>query len=132
MTKKAFSLFLVGSAAIAMFSGCGPDPVQRTESGTLEAGDTTHPADGSFYDEYTFSAKEGWRITLTMTSTAFEPFLQLRMKDQGDVGLVQQDGENGTVVLSTVAGQSTEYLVWANSNTSGETGAYTLMIAAQP
>ena len=132
MMKRTFTLLLVVSAAFTMLVGCGPDPVQRSESGTLEAGDSTHPNDGSFYDEYTFRAKEGWRITLTMTSATFQPYLQLRMKDQGDDGLVEQPGQNGTSVLNTTATQTTEYVIWANSNTAGETGPYTLLISAQP
>jgi serine protease Do len=132
MTNKATTLLLALTAALTILAGCGPDPVQRSESGSLEAGDSTHPHDGSFYDEYTFRAKEGWRITLTMTSAEFQPYLQLRMKDQGDEGLVEQPGANGTAVLNTTAGQTTEYIIWANSNQAGETGAYTLLISAQP
>ncbi len=132
MMMKATTLLLTLTAALTILAGCGPDPVQRSESGTLEAGDNTHPNDGSFYDEYTFRAKQGWRITLTMTSPGFQPYLQLRMKDKGDEGLVEQPGANGTAVLNTTAPETTEYVIWANSNTAGETGPYTLLISAQP
>jgi hypothetical protein len=130
MMMRAISLFLVVSAFT--LAGCGPDPVARNETGTLVAGDSTHPNDGSFYDEYEFRAKEGWIMVLTMVSTDVAPYLQLRMKDQGDVGMVEQSGVNGSSTLTSVASESTTYVVWANTNTAGETGAYTLMISAQP
>lgn len=127
-------LFLA-AAAVAILgaaTGCGPDPVNRTETGALEATDTTHPSDGSFYDPYEFQAKEGWNIVIRMTSTEFQPYLQLRIKDRGDDGMIEQSGEAGTTALSHVATETATYVVWANSNTAGETGAYTLLIGAQP
>jgi len=127
MMKKALTLLLV-TTALTILTACGPDPVQRSESGELAAGDTTHPADGSFYDEYSFRAKEGWLITVTMTSTAVQPYVQLRIKDRGDEYL--QESSAGTVTAT--APESAEYIVWANSMSAGETGAYTVNISAQP
>ncbi len=130
----AKQLFLA-TAAVAILgatAGCGPDPVNRSETGALESTDTTHPSDGSFYDEYEFQAKEGWNIVIRMTSTEFQPYLQLRIKDRGDEGMIEQSGQAGTTALTHTATESATYIVWANSNNAGETGAYTLLIGANP
>lgn len=132
MSGKGLFLTAGLAAILTLGAGCGPDPVNREESGTLESSDDVHPADQSNYDPYEFQAKEGWNIVIRMTSTEFQPFLQLRMKDQGDDGMVQQAGEAGTTSLNHVAHQTGTYVVWANSNQPGETGAYTLLIGANP
>ncbi len=122
---------LVAAAASALLFGCSPDPVNETHQGTLQAGDTTHPDDGSFYDEYKFRAGEGYQIVVNMTSTAFDSFLHLH----GPNGGTGEDWQNDDVAAGTLNAQITlsapvsgEYTVWANSRNQGETGAYTLTI----
>lgn len=125
-------LSTLGLALALGLTACGPDPVSESHSGRLEAGDTTHPADGSFYDEYKFKAKEGWTISLAMQSGNLQPYLQLRMENQGDEGLVESAAEQAVATITHTAPRTTTYVVWANSMSAGETGDYQLTISAQP
>jgi hypothetical protein len=122
---------LFAPVALALLFGCSPDPVNQTHQGTLAAGDPVHTQDQSFYDEYKFSAGEGFTITVNMTSTAFDSYLHLH----GPNGGPNEDWQNDDVAsgnlnaqIIQVAPVSGEYTVWANSRGQGETGAYTLTI----
>jgi len=122
---------LVSILALAAFiGGCSkPDPVNMNETGELAAGDTTHPDDGSFYDEYTFKAAEGYTITVNMTSDAFDSYLHLRGPDGSDLQQ-NDDVEPGNLNsrITFTAPSTGEYTILANSRGAGETGAYTLSI----
>jgi len=122
---------MVTILALAVFvGGCSkPDPVNMNESGALEAGDSTHPDDGSFYDEYTFKAAEGYSITVNMTSDNFDSYLHLRGPDGSDLQQ-NDDVEPGNLNsrITYTAPSSGEYTVLANSRSAGETGAYNVTI----
>ena len=124
--------------ALASFAlvGCSPDPVNETHQGELAAGDTQHPRDQSFYDEYKFKAAEGWNITVTQTSAAFDTYLQLRREGADDSEFLMENDDvvqgNTNSSITTVAPATGTYVVWANSLNSGETGAYTVTLSAQP
>ena len=126
---------LLAIASLALV-GCSPDPVNETHQGELASGDSQHPRDSSFYDEYKFKAAEGWNVTVTMTSDAFDTYLQLRREGADDNEFLQENDDvvsgntNSTINLTAPAGGT--YVVWANSLNSGETGPYTLTISAQP
>jgi hypothetical protein len=117
-------------ALTAVVAGCSkPDPVNMNETGALEAGDSTHPDDGSFYDEYKFKAAEGYTITVNMTSEAFDSYLHLRGPDGADLQQnddVEPGNLNSRITLT--APETGEYTVLANSRGAGETGAYTVTI----
>ena len=87
----SFRYIAVLAAVLALAACSAPEPVDQTHNGTLAAGDSTHPRDGSFYDEYKFDAAEGMTITIDMTTTAFDAYLQLRREGQGDEGLQEND-----------------------------------------
>ncbi|MEM9068201.1 MAG: PPC domain-containing protein [Myxococcota bacterium] len=123
-------------ALAALSFGCSVDPVNETHQGTLENGDPQHPRDSSWYDEYTFKAKEGWPITVQMTSDAFDTYLQLRREGVGDEEWLQENDDmadgNTNSQITVVAPATGTYKVWANSYEANQGGAYTLTITAQP
>jgi hypothetical protein len=127
---------IVFAAAVAgLLGACSPDPVNESHTGRLEESDSRHQADQSFYDEYKFKAKEGWTITIDMHSTEVDAFLQLRKDGRGDEYLQQHDDvapDNRDAHIQVTADETTTYVVWANTASQGETGAYTLTITAQP
>lgn len=128
---------LVHVASVATFVGftlaCGaPAPVHEVHQGTLDASDSTHPRDGSYYEEYTFKVGEGQKITVTMESTEVDPYLQLRRVGVPDDEFLEEhddiDGNNRNAKIEIMAPASGTYQVWANTYASGSTGAYTLRI----
>ncbi len=127
---------LLATALTLSLTACSTDPVNETHNGDLATGDSTHPRDGSFYDMYTFEAKEGWQIKVRMNSPAFDTYLQLRRQGVDDSAFLQENDDiNGTDKNSEIAitaPASGTYVVWANSYDSGATGAYTLQIQANP
>jgi hypothetical protein len=127
-------LIFIALVTMAVLGGCSPDPVNETHQGRLEAGDPTHHQDSSFYDEYTFKAKEGWQITVNQTSTEFDSFLHLMRNGDDDWNEQNDDVEAGNLnaQISIIAPATDTYTVWANTRAAGETGAYTVTIAAQP
>lgn len=101
-------------------------------TGTLEEGDTQHPNDSSFYDAYTAFAQQGDRIEVTMESNDFDCYLQMRLQDVDDNEFLNENDDivagNTDSHLDVVAPRDGVYVIWANSLTAGETGAYTLHI----
>ena len=137
MFSKSHLSFLIFCLIAFISVGCSTDPVNQTHQGTLEAGDSQHPADQSFYDEYKFKAEEGWPIVINMNSDAFDALVQIRQEGRSDTDWMQENddvepGKNLNAQLSTTAPATGTYVVWANSRSAGETGAYTLTIQAQP
>ena len=134
---SALRVVSVAVGLVALFVGCGStEPVNISTSGTISASDETHPADGSHYDEYTFSVKSGWTIDVTMHSTEVDSFLQLRRSGADDNSYLEEaddiSGSNLDAHLTVVAPASGTYKIWANTAGSSETGAYTLTIIAEP
>lgn len=124
---------LAALALVAALAGCSkPEPVNATYNGTLAAGDKVLETDNSLYDEYEFRAAEGWPITITMTSTAFDAYAHLIDAD-GNQLASDDDGAGGTNSRVTfIAPKTGKYKAYANSLSSGATGAYTLVITAGP
>jgi len=118
--------------AALSFVGCtGPGPIDDSRSGELAATDERHHSDGSFYDEHTFEAGEGYRIVITMESPDFDTFLHLSGPDGSADQNWQNDDRSGDDTSSRIectAPESGTYTIWANSNREGEVGAYVLHI----
>jgi serine protease Do len=132
-TMVGVVLVLVGPVLLA----CGsPAPVNRTEQGRLQTGDSVLQQDNSLYDSYTFEAAEGMRITLTMTSTEFDTYLHLLDKDGNQIA--QNDDNAAAGGTGAMAGKNSQiihtapysgtYTVYANAYQQGNQGAYTLNI----
>jgi hypothetical protein len=107
-------------------------PIQagRTIEGRLDPADP-RAADDSFYEAWTYMGGVGERITIRMSSTAFDTYLvvgrllggewtELETNDDGP------DGSNSELTMTLP--QNGEYVIRANSFTPGHVGPYTLRI----
>lgn len=127
MIRDAIRLLLC--AALFVSVGCGGD-VNETHEGTLEEGDEVQSTDGSWQDIYEFSTKEGYHIDIQMNSPAFNTYLMLSGPDGTKIAEEDGGGEGTNARIRAVAPTKGTYVVYANSNSAGETGAYTLTIRA--
>lgn len=116
--------------------GCETKPVDEVHHGRLANGDWQHPRDNSWYDEYSFEAKQGWEIDIQMSSEEFDPFLELRRDGADEATWLQQNDDvsrsDRSSRITVTAPADDTYRVWANSFEFGEQGAYTLTIKAHP
>jgi len=102
----------------------------ETVSGSLATSDPRLP-DDSYYDAYVYEGRAGERVTISLSSDAFDAFLAFGRVDGSRFKPleVNDDGDDGTnselVVTLPAAGR---YLIRANSLGGGATGAYTLAV----
>ncbi|HYW11269.1 MAG TPA: DUF4344 domain-containing metallopeptidase, partial [Longimicrobium sp.] len=102
----------------------------ETVSGTLASSDTRLD-DGSFFDLYTYRGTPGERITVTMSSSAFDAYLSGGTIRGGSITpeASNDDGAGGTNArMEAVVGTGGEFGIRANSIAANSTGAYTLRI----
>jgi subtilisin-like proprotein convertase family protein len=110
--------------------------VGQTINGTLQNGDCLLPADGSYYDAYTFTGTAGQQIYITLNSTQFNAYLYLvQGAFPGGTTVMQNDnGGGGTNArIPPTSGfvtlpASGVYTILANSFSPGETGSYQLFL----
>jgi hypothetical protein len=99
-------------------------------SGVLEPRTTQLSADGSYYNTYTFEARAGQQIQITMTSDEIDAYLIL-LDPSGNSLIQNDDGGSGTdaqiVYTLPVTGR---YTIYANAYSPGQTGAYRLELRA--
>jgi hypothetical protein len=96
-------------------------------TGTLASGDQTLEA-GEYSDVYVFDAEQGQGISVSMTSTEFDPYLGLIFPDES---VVQNDDWEGNSQLSrveVVAPETGRYRVMATSYRPGATGSYQVQV----
>ncbi|HEU4556225.1 MAG TPA: hypothetical protein VFS20_00200 [Longimicrobium sp.] len=110
-----------------------PQPIQvgQTVTGRLESGDRV-TANGTFYDQYTFTARSRTSLRLSLQSTEAELYLRVT---GGSPPLVLSLGTNAImrrhdvqVSVDVPAGASVRIEV--NSYERGKQGAYTLQVTA--
>ncbi len=118
---------------------CPPNPTAitngQTVNGTLSTDDCTLPADGSFYDAYSFTASAGQQVAITMNAAAFDAYLILLAPDGADIA-EDDDGGGGTNArippgagLFATVPQTGTYVVLANSAAANQTGSYSLNLS---
>lgn len=89
-------------------------------------------ADSSYYDTYTVQGRQGERLTISMTSSAFDTYLSIGQVVDGryrEVGS-NDDAEGTNSVLEVTLPAAGTYQIRANSFLKHQTGAYTLSVAA--
>ena len=133
---------LFAVAACTALAGCSKaEPVNITENGVLEDGDSVLEDDNSLYDEYTFSAAAGMELVVEMTSDEFDTFLLITgpggFQEQND-DFDAMEGTDSKIEVTLEAGG--QYTVLANAYAAPECegegeaqvctnmGAYTLSI----
>lgn len=99
-------------------------------SGQLDRDSNILPTDRSFFDAYTFEGRRGDRITIEMSSTEVDPFIILLAPDGQNVGQDDDSGGGSNARLSAALPADGIYTVLANTYQAGETGSYSLRLAA--
>lgn len=133
------ALLLTGAAAGGCASAGGSSPgaegwirAGETRSGTLSAADPVKD-DGSYYDEWRVSGREGERLQIDLRSQDFDAYLTFGMRRGGVLQSIanDDDGAGGTDSRVTVTLPATgEYVITANSLFEDEAGKYTLSVAS--
>ncbi len=106
-----------------------PAPINQTHPGRLEQGDEILAIDNSIYDRYEFEAAEGMMITVVMQSTEFDSYLHL-LDNEENMLIQNDDRAPGSLdaALQFRANRTGRYIVFANAQSQGMQGAYTLTI----
>jgi hypothetical protein len=124
------SLVLLCAAATVRLSAQTALTAGRIATGTISSTDSVLD-DGSNFDEWRFTAKARRRYRIVMRSDAFDAFLALG-KGRGaswNGQATDDDGAGDTdAQLMFVATADGEYVVRANTVSSGQHGEYTLAL----
>lgn len=127
----AAGLALAACAALPL-SAQTPIAVGQTVRGSLASSDAVLE-DGSYYDLYSLRLGAGQTVTITLRSDAFDAFLAVGRMSGGEMEVMESDDDSGGGTDSRVvlrASAAGTYTIRANSLSEGETGAYSLEVAA--
>lgn len=128
-----------GAYSLSM-TDLGPEPqpgslvVGSTVRGELGDEDPIDPT-GSFYDAYRFQTYEGQRVRISLTSDAFDTFVQLGQMADGAFSEEQSDDDGLSDLnsrLDFTADARGEYVLRVRSYSAGETGDYVLTVEDAP
>jgi hypothetical protein len=106
--------------------------VGQTLRGTLSESSPTLD-DGSHYATYTIAGTSGQTVTITLRSEDFDAYLSVGRMSGGEYSAIEtdDDGAGGTDAQVTLTFPSTgSYVIRANTLSEGETGDFTLQVAA--
>jgi hypothetical protein len=115
-----------------------PMPLQlgKTVSGTLSETDPTVEVDESHYDLYTFNARAGQRLQVSMKSSDLDAYVSWgRLNANGEFEASQSDDDGGGGTdsrLRVTAQEGGQYLIRASSAMGSQTGAYTIVVEERP
>ncbi|WP_420127617.1 caspase family protein [Longimicrobium sp.] len=113
------------SDAVALAAG-------QRRTGQLQQGDNVMD-DGSLFDIYTYEARAGERLRLTMTSGAFDAFLTVARMNGDEVELVVRDDDSGGGTNSRAeftVDRDGPLFILANALREGMAGSYTIALEA--
>ncbi|HEX2205739.1 MAG TPA: hypothetical protein VHG91_20670 [Longimicrobium sp.] len=109
-------------------------PGGGTASGTLDESDP-RLGDDSYAEYWSYRARAGERLVITMKSDAFDTYLVFGRRDaDGTFDTIEsnddgdEDGDGTDSRLEVTVDEAGEYVIRANSLSGGETGAYTLRV----
>jgi hypothetical protein len=132
-TLTLLPLLLALAAAPAAAQATPPSrsiAIGQTVVGQLDAADAKQE-DGSFYETWTFQARAGQRLIISMGSSDMDTYLILGYMEGGEFhGLEEGDDAYGSTDSSiefSVRRDGT-YVIRASSFAEGETGPYTLLV----
>jgi uncharacterized caspase-like protein len=104
----------------------------QRRTGQLQQGDNVMD-DGSFFDIYTYEARAGERLRLTLSSGAFDAFLTVARMSGDEVELVVRDDDSGGGTNSRAeftVDRDGPLFILANALSEGMTGSYTIALEA--
>ena len=99
----------------------------RNEQGRLEPGDDTLRS-GEYTDTYTVEGRQGQTLVVELRSTAFDPYLIVRLPDGQQLDNDDDEGDRTRSRVEAVLPASGTTQVVVTSYAVGETGAYDLTI----
>lgn len=131
---------LLGAALSALLLAATPAAAQealsfgRTATGELTAEDARVEDGGYRYDAWTFSTREGQRVELTLTSTAFDAWLEVWPADAEAEGPEWSDDDSlsGTDARLRFTAPAGDWIVRARGFESEALGAYALTLTERP
>lgn len=106
----------------------------QTINGSLRSDDYLLPDDNSYVDPYTYEGTLGERITITLTSSAFDAYLHLAEGTPSAYRTIAQDDDgagNSNAQIVHVLPATGTYTILANSYAAGATGSYTLSVTSE-
>lgn len=117
--------FAIGAGLLVLSAVAVPVAAQSPVRGALARGDATLRS-GEYYDEHTFTARVGQRVTIDLASTDFDPYLILigPTGERHENDDWQQSNEQSR--LERVLTEGGRYRVLVTSYRKGETGGYEL------
>ena len=104
--------------------------MNRPVSGRLDDDSNVLPTDRSFFDAYTFEGRQGDRITIEMSSSQVDPFIILLAPDGQNVAQDDDSGGGSNARVTAALPVDGIYTVLANTYAAGETGDYSIRLAA--
>lgn len=118
--------------------GPAPEPgslvIGATVRGELTAEDPVGGS-GAYYDAYRFRAAEGQRLRITLTSNAFDTYLEFGGEENGRFRLLDSDDDGlsdlNSLIEVTIPADGA-YVVRATSFSPGATGGYVLTVDEAP
>jgi hypothetical protein len=113
-------------AALAQSQAPTAIAMGQSLTGELGAGDRL-AADKSLYDVYVFNGRAGQRVSINLSSTAFDAYLRLL---SGDTELKADDDSGGdsNARINFTLPATGEYAIWANGVGPGDLGAYQIRL----
>ncbi len=132
MPRPSVVLVLLAACGLSACSGDGT--VRQTTRGSLDGTDERLSAvDGSYYDDYRFRTKAGYRISVQLRSDSFDPYVHLFDAKRNQLAYNDDvaPGDN-TAAIEFSAPYEGDYFVLVNSRDAGETGEYVLEIRVVP
>ena len=110
-----------------------PITIGAERSGSLDDSDQISD-DGSYYDLYRFSGREGQRLAITMSSSDIDSYLELGEGDEEFWGDYSDDDSGGDLDARIVVTlwRTGEFTIRANSLYPEETGDYTIAVEELP
>lgn len=133
VAANALSEGMEGSYTIELSAAGGGSRITAGQrvSGTLARTDP-QLADSSYYDSYTYQGRQGERITVSMSSGAFDTYLSIGQVVDGRYREVasNDDADGTNSVMEVTLPAAGTYVIRANSFLKHQTGAYTLSVAA--
>lgn len=132
---KRFSVALLASSLLFAALPAAAQSIIRpggSAQGLLDRSDRVLD-DGSYFECFALQAQAGQRVSITLRSTAFDAYLAvLQGRDCLTSEMVEadDDGAGGTDSQVDLTLGSGPYSIRVNTLSAGETGAYTLSVAA--
>lgn len=133
-TKSPFAALALTCALLSL-AGCkkADKPVKETFEAALSTSDERMDDDGSFYRSHSVSIPEGYKVSVTLTSSDFDTYL-LAVPPDGSTqrendDCVSEDPSKGSC-LNFVAHVGGDWQIVSNSVESAATGLYRMTVEA--